>query len=139
MKRSAKTSDDFIRLASAPNSAIAFGKDIARFLKAGGTIPCHGQCVADYIAAHAATHKASTLQRWIASISKAHQQYQSEHSGEDFENPCRSSRVRDTMRGIKSQYGAKRRKVAPALSDEVIAMVRNLPPGLVGQRDGTSS
>jgi integrase len=135
VNRSAKTSQDFIVLASAPNSAQAFRKDMARFRDAGGVIPCDAAFVADYLAAHAATHKVSTLQRWLASISKAHQQHHSEHPSKPFENPCRSSRVRDTLRGIKNQHGAKRRKVAPALSDEVIAMVRKLPAGLAGQRD----
>lgn len=135
LPRRRETAADFLTNAIAPNSARAFKKDIERFVANGGVVPSTPQAIADYIAGCAATHKASTLVRWVASISKAHALYFERAGGRRQDNPSHSWMVRDTLRGIKNKYGATPRRVAPAMTDEVKAMVNHLPAGLAGARD----
>lgn len=119
---------DYATVATAENTQLAYRKDIARFLVWGGSIPATVKQVCYYLNAHAKTHKVSTLSRWLASISQAHLVTQ-------MDSPCRSLEVRRTLNGIKKVHGAKTRRVAPAVRDELMAMVKNVPPGLVGARN----
>lgn len=52
-----------------------------------------------------------------------------------LESPCRSLEVRRTLNGIKKVHGAKPRRVAPAVSDELMAMIKHAPPGRIGVRN----
>ncbi len=63
---------DYAKAATAANTQLAYRKDLARFIAWGGTIPAAPEQVADYLSAHGGSHKASTLARWVASISQAH-------------------------------------------------------------------
>jgi integrase len=128
MALSRKAKPNYLDAATADNTKLAYHKDLQRFVTWGGDIPSSPDQVAAYISAHGASHKASTLARWVASISQA-------HKVAGFDNPCGNIDVRRTLRGIRSAHGAKQRHVAPAVRDELIAMVTQLPPGLVGTRD----
>jgi integrase len=119
---------DYAAAATAENTRLAYRKDLARFEAWGGTIPATVKQVCQYLNAHADTHKVSTLSRWLASISQAHRVA-------GLESPCRSMEVRRTLNGIKKVHGAKPRRVAPAVRDELMAMIKHAPPGLIGLRN----
>lgn len=121
-------SQDYAAAAIADNTQLAYRKDLARFLAWGGTIPATVKQVCRYLNAHADTHKVSTLSRWLASISQAHRV-------SEMDSPCRSLEVRRTLNGIKRVHGAKPRRVAPAVRDELMAMISHAPPGRVGMRN----
>lgn len=130
-REAAVTAKQYADAALAANTKLAYQKDLDRFLgwRDGVEIPCSSELVAEYIAEHAKTHKASTLSRWVSSISTAHQRA-------GVENPCTTSSVRAVLRGIKRQHGAKRRRVLPAMTDELKAMVDKCPANeLRGRRD----
>lgn len=119
---------DYAKAATAANTQLAYRKDLARFIAWGGTIPATPEQVADYLSAHGGSHKAATLARWVASISQA-------HLVAGHQSPCRSIEVRRTLSGIKNVHGAKPRRVAPAVRDELMAMVDHTPKGRVGARN----
>ncbi len=127
-KRQPALPPDYAAVATADNTQLAYRKDLAKFRTWGGTIPSTPKQVCEYLNVHADTHKVSTLSRWLASISQAHRVA-------DLESPCRSLEVRRTLNGIKKVHGAKPRRVAPAVRDELMAMIKHAPPGLIGLRN----
>jgi integrase len=120
--------EHYAAAATAANTKLAYRKDLARFAAWGGKIPSTPAALRDYLSQHASTHKPSTLTRWLASISQA-------HLVQGLDSPCRRIEVRRTLRGIKRAHGAKQRRVAPALRDEVLAMVKAAPDNLAGVRN----
>ena len=127
-RKRALPTEHYVNSATADNTKLAYQKDLARFAAWGGVIPTTPAILCDYLSQHAITHKPSTLTRWLASISQA-------HLSQGMESPCRSIEVRRTVRGIKREHGAKPRRVAPALRDEVLAMVSASPDRLTGVRN----
>ena len=127
-KTRSTTPTDYAAAATAENTRLAYSKDMARFIAWGGSVPATPQQVCDYISAHGRTHRASTLSRWLASISQAHRVA-------EIESKCQSLAVRRTLNGIKKEHGAKPRRVAPAVRDELMAMIKQTPSGLVGVRN----
>ncbi len=127
-KRRSALPQDYAAAATADNTQLAYRKDLARFKTWGGKIPATVKQVCEYLNAHADSHKVSTLTRWLASISQAHRVA-------ELESPCRSMEVRRTLNGIKKVHGAKPRRVAPAVRDELMAMIKHTPPGLAGTRN----
>jgi integrase len=127
-KRRLALPQDYAAAATADNTQLAYRKDLARFQAWGGAIPSTVKQVCEYLNAHADTHKVSTLSRWLASISQAHRVAARE-------SPCRSLEVRRTLNGIKKVHGSKPRRVAPAVRDELMAMIKQTPPGRVGLRN----
>lgn len=119
---------DYAEQAEAPATRRAHTGDVDRFIEWGGTIPANVEMLETYLSAHAETHKAATLTRWLASISVAHRRA-------GVENPCRHQKVRDVLNGIKRVHGVKQRKVSPALHQDVLKMTKGQPKGLVGLRN----
>lgn len=72
--------------------------------------------------------KSSTIQRRVTAISQAHQV-----AGD--ENPTRHQAVRAVMAGIRRVHGTRQEGKAPALTDDIRAMVDTLPDNLLGLRD----
>lgn len=72
--------------------------------------------------------KSSTIQRRVSAISQAHQA-----AGE--ENPTRHQAVRAVMAGIRRVHGTNQEGKAPALTEDIRAMVDTLPDTLLGLRD----
>ena len=122
------STEQYAAAATASNTKLAYQKDLDRFAAWGGVIPSSPAQLCDYLSQHAATHKPTTLTRWLASISQAHLSL-------GLESPCRSIEVRRTLRGIKREHGAKPWRVSPALRDEVLAMVKALSDDLAGVRN----
>jgi len=83
--------------------------------------------VAQYLAAHAGQHAVATLARRLVSIGKA-------HTTQGMSLPTDNELVRATLRGIQHTHGSAQRQVAPAVKEDVLAMVANLN-GVKGVRD----
>ncbi len=118
---------DYIRAALSANSRRAYRSDLNQFLSWGGTIPASPEVVATYLAAHAEHHAIATLARRLVSIGKA-------HTAQGLPSPTGSALVRATLRGIRHSHGSAQRQVAPAIKEDVLAMVAGLS-GIKGVRD----
>lgn len=118
----------YARNAIAASTRRAHRADLARFEAWGGAVPSSPEQVVEYLSSHAHTHRPSTLARWLASISKAHQ-------AKKMPNPCTSSEVRDELRGIRNTFGTEQRRVAPAMRDELVAMIDRIEDSIAGTRD----
>jgi len=118
---------ELVHAAISDNSRTAYQADLKHFLKWGGKIPCTPDDVARYLAAHAILHSVTTLSRRLVSIGKA-------HTSQRLSSPTNTDLVRAVMRGIRRTYGSAQRQVAPAIKEDVLAMVNNLG-GIKGVRD----
>lgn len=83
-------------------------------------LPATAEMVALYLTELARTHKPGTLQRRISAISQAHQ-------AASHASPTGMLAVRLVMAGIRRQLGTAQEGKAPALADDVKAMVAGLP------------
>ena len=118
---------DYLRASLSDNSRRAYCSDLNHFLAWGGTIPASPEMVAQYLAAHAGQHAIATLARRLVSIGKA-------HTTQGMPSPTDTELVRATLRGIRHTHGAAQRQVAPAVKEDVLAMVASLH-GAKGVRD----
>lgn len=118
---------DYLRASLSDNSRRAYRSDLNHFLAWGGTIPASPEMVAQYLAAHAGQHAIATLARRLVSIGKA-------HTTQGMQSPTDSELVRATLRGIRHTHGSAQRQVAPAVKEDVLAMVADLG-GVKGIRD----
>ncbi len=64
--------EDYIQAATAENTRRAHKSDLRQFLAWGGTIPASPEVVAAYLADRAGFLAVATLERHLASISRAH-------------------------------------------------------------------
>jgi integrase len=97
----------------------AYQADLAHYEAWGGTIPSTSETVAEYLAASAEEMKVATLQRRLASISKA-------HAALGVENPCRSEIVKATMRGIRRKLGTAQREAKPILKEDLFDILERM-------------
>lgn len=118
---------DFLRAALSENSRRAYRSDLNHFLAWGGTIPATPEQVTLYLAAHGQQHSAATLSRRLVSIGRA-------HTSMGLPSPAHTDLVRATLRGIRRTIGIFQRQVAPAVKEDVLAMVAGLC-GTKGIRD----
>lgn len=118
---------DYLRASLSENSRQAYRSDLNHFLAWGGTIPARPEIVAQYLADHAGQHAVATLARRLVSIGKA-------HTTQGMPSPIDTELVRATLRGIRHTHGSAQRQVAPAVKEDVLAMVANLE-GVKGIRD----
>lgn len=118
---------DYLRASLSDNSRRAYRSDLSHFLAWGGTIPASPEMVAQYLASHAGQHAIATLARRLVSIGKA-------HTTQRMSSPTDTELVRATLRGIRHTHGSAQRQVAPAVKENVLAMVANLE-GVKGIRD----
>lgn len=118
---------DYLRASLSDNSRRAYRSDLNHFLASGGTIPASPEMVAQYLAAHAGLHAIATLARRLVSIGKA-------HTTQGMPSPTDTELVRATLRGIRHTHGSAQRQVAPAVKEDVLAMVAELE-GMKGIRD----
>ncbi len=119
--------EGYLKSALSPNTWKAYRDDLKHFLAWGGALPSSPEQIAAYLADHATTHAVSTLIRRVSSLSKAHRLYQ-------HPNPTDSELIRATLRGIRNTHGSHQRQVAPAIKEDVLAMVNGLT-GTKGVRD----
>ena len=81
-----------------------------------------------YIGDHAGQHAVATIQRRIASISKAH-----EMAG--VPNPCRAEIVNATLRGLRRAHGTAQRQAKPLLRDDLLLVLDSLGDSMRDHRD----
>ena len=117
----------YLQASLADNTRRAYRSDLDQFLSWGGTIPASPEQVADYLAAHAEHHAPATLARRLVTIGKA-------HTAQALPSPTITELVRATLRGIRRTHRTAQRQVAPAVKEDVLAMVAGLD-GIKGIRD----
>lgn len=119
---------DLLRHSLAPATERALRGDLAHFQTWGGTVPATPAMVCAYIGDHAGYYAVATIQRRVASISKAH-----EVAG--LPNPCRSEIVKATLRGLRRKHGTGQRQAKPLMRDDLLLVLDSLGETLRDQRD----
>jgi site-specific recombinase XerD len=124
---------DFIRQSKAPNTIRGYRTEWNQFTAWADShgkepLPATPETVALYLTERAATHKATSLNRTVSSISQAHQMA-------GFESPTRTAAVRTLLAGIRRANGTAPAVKAPALTEDIRGMVAALPANLLGVRD----
>ena len=115
----------FMENAQAANTTKAYRSDWNAFVAwceshSLVSLPAAPETVAAYITAEAQSgRKTSTIQRRLSSISQAHQ-------SAGFDSPTQSLLVRKVWAGIRKTVGVAQKEKAPALVDDVRAMVETL-------------
>ena len=117
----------YLKASLADNTRRAYRSDLDQFLLWGGAVPASPELVADYLAAHAGQHAPATLARRLVTIGRV-------HAAQGFQSPTGTELVKATLRGIRRTHGSAQRQVAPAIKEDVLAMVANLE-GIKGIRD----
>ena len=91
-------------------------------------LPATPETVASYIAECAERLKVGSLQRRLNAIAEA-------HKAVGLDSPASAGIVRNTLKGIKRTHGTAAVQKAPALTEDVRAMVDVADAGLIGARD----
>ncbi len=133
LEEAAGRARDYVGQARAANTLRGYRADWAHFegwCRSHGlsSLPASPEHVALYLASLAETHKASTLQRRLSSISQA-------HKAAGLESPTGHAAVRAVWAGIRRARGVAQEGKAPAVTEDVRAMVAALPDSLLGTRD----
>lgn len=121
--------------ANAKNTIRAYESDWRHFTAwceahALPSMPATPDTIALYITNLASDHKASTIVRRLAAISKAHQ-------AKRYESPCamKHAGVKAVLAGIKNTNGAKQTGKAALLTDTLRSLIAAIPDTLIGRRD----
>ncbi len=122
----ADKADDFAAAAKAPSTIRAYTRDWRHFTSWCArhglqALPASGETLALYLSDHADKHKVATLQRRLSAIAQAHKL-----SG--HESPASSPRVRLVWSGIRRTLGVAQDGKAPALIEDLQAMVAKMAP-----------
>jgi site-specific recombinase XerD len=91
-------------------------------------LPASPETVAAYIAECAGRLKVGTVQRRMNAIAEA-------HKAVGLESPTHHAMVTNTMKGIRRTKGTATVQKAPAVTDDIRAMVDATATGLIGSRD----
>jgi integrase len=120
--------EDLLRHSLATNTERAYESDLRHFRDWGGLLPASPDTICAYIAAHAGALSVATIQRRIATLSKAH-----EAAG--LINPCRAEVTKATLRGLKRKHGTAQRQAKPLMRDDLFLVLDRLGSTLRDQRD----
>jgi len=91
------------------------------------SLPATPETVVLYLTCRAETHKVSTLQRRLTTISQVHQ-------SAGHESPTQSALVRTAWRGIRRQLGVAPVRKSAAVTTHIRAMLASLPDTIAGTR-----
>jgi integrase len=91
-------------------------------------LPAPPEVVASYIADCAGRLKVGSIQRRLNAITEA-------HKAMGLESPTSAGIVKNTLKGIRRTLGTAAAQKAPALTDDIRAMVDTADAGLIGSRD----
>ena len=122
------TVSDYVKQAVSENTRRAYRSDLTHFLGWGGTIPATDQMVAAYLADHAGKLAVSTIQRRLASITKA-------HAIQGHTSPVSSVLIQHTLKGIKRAHGTLQRRAKPLLVSDLLTIVAMLADSAKDLRD----
>jgi site-specific recombinase XerD len=126
---------EFVRASKAENTIRGYRTDWGDFsawcqARNLSTMPAAPDTVAAYIAECAGRLKPGSIQRRLNAITEAHR-------AGGMESPTNSGIVRNTLKGIRRTLGTAPAQKAPALTDDIRAMVEATDTGLIGTRDRT--
>lgn len=124
---------EFIRASKAENTLRGYQADWRDFCAWCGarslqSIPAAADAVAGYIAQCAGHLKPGSIQRRLNAIAEA-------HKAAGLESPTHAGLVRNTLKGIRRTLGAAAVQKAPAVTDDIRAMVGATDAGIIGTRD----
>ena len=124
---SSENFDKYLHAALSNNSRRAYQADLQHFIAWGGSVPASPETVCKYLAANVGVLSPATLNRRIVAIGRA-------HTSQGLASPTKTDLVKATLRGIRRVMGTAQRQVAPAVKENLIAMVEGLG-GIKGIRD----
>jgi site-specific recombinase XerD len=124
---------EYIRASKAENTLRGYRADWRGFCawcKSHATtpLPASPETVATYIAECAGRLKVGSIQRRINAIAEA-------HKATGLDSPTHHAMVTNTMKGIRRIKGTAPAQKAPALTDDIRAMVDASDAGIIGARD----
>ena len=124
---------EFIRASKAENTLRGYRSDWGDFIAWAEAhcvcpLPASPEAVASYIAECASRLKVGSIQRRLNAIAEA-------HKASGLETPTASGIVRNTIKGIRRTLGTAGVPKAPALADDIRAMIGVTDHGLIGLRD----
>jgi site-specific recombinase XerD len=124
---------EFIRASKAQNTLRGYQSDWRDFCAWCGArglcaMPAAADAVAAYIAECAGRLKPGSIQRRLNAIAEA-------HKAAGQESPTHAPIVRNTLKGIRRTLGTAPMQKAPALTDDIRAMVDAADAGMIGARD----
>lgn len=124
---------EFIRASKADSTLRGYRsdwQDFCRWCEAHGVcaLPAMPETVASYVAECTARLKVGSIQRRLNAITEAHKALA-------LESPTHVALVMNTMKGIRRTLGTAPAQKAPALTDDIRAMVDVADGGLIGLRD----
>ncbi len=124
---------EYIRASKAENTLRGYRADWQAFCtwcerQGVRPLPASPEVVAAYIAECAGRLKVGSVQRCLNAIAEA-------HKAVGLDSPTHHAMVRNTMKGIRRMKGAAPAQKAPALTEDIRAMVEATDGGLIGARD----
>ena len=124
---------EFIRASKAANTLRGYRSDWREFCqwcegRQVTPLPAMAELVAAYIAECAGRLKVGSIQRRLNAIAEA-------HKAMALESPTHTPTVANTMKGIRRTKGTAPVQKAPALTDDIRAMVGATSVGIIGVRD----
>ncbi|RKZ77981.1 MAG: integrase [Candidatus Parabeggiatoa sp. nov. 1] len=112
---------DYLSQAMAENTKLSYQDALAKFYKEGYKIPATPVQIAEYIShvkiKNGETPSMATLKVWLAALGMAHKSL-------GFANPCDSTLVSQTFRGMKRTHGTAQRQARPLLFDDITKMTQ---------------
>jgi integrase len=123
----------FVRASKAENTIRGYRADWAGFCAWCATrglpyLPAAADVVAAYIAECAGHLKPGSIQRRLNAIAEA-------HKAAGLDSPTHAGLVRNTLKGIRRTLGTAPAQKAPAVTDDIRAMVGATDAGAIGARD----
>lgn len=111
----------YLSQAMAENTKLSYQDALAKFYKEGYEIPATPVQIAEYIShvkiKNGETPSMATLKVWLAALGMAHKSL-------GFANPCDSTLVSQTFRGMKRAHGTAQRQARPLLFDDITKMTQ---------------
>ena len=124
---------EYIRASKAENTLRGYRADWREFCgwcedRDLCALPATPESVAEYLAVCASCLKVGSIQRRINAIAEA-------HKAVGLQSPTHNAMVTNTMKGIRRTRGTAPAQKAPALTDDIRAMVEATDRGIIGARD----
>jgi integrase len=119
---------EYVHEATSPATRKAYQADLKHFQAWGGKIPCPPQILADYLVSYAGQLSIATLQRRLASISKA-------HTTQGLPSPVSNDLVQMTMKGIRRKHGKPQRQAKPLMKEDLLHILAGLGSSTIDIRD----
>src|SRR5712692_5045074 len=124
---------EYIRASKAENTLRGYQSDWRDFcawceVRGLCPLPASPETVAAYIAECAGRLKVGSIQRRLNAIAEA-------HKAVGVESPTHHAIVANTMKGIRRTLGTAAVQKAPALTDDIRAMIDATDAGIIGARD----